>query len=78
MKECAVHGGVTYNRKAYFNDSLVVGFDCNHYADATIETDYRPVYTDKYITLRSFNYTFTECEKLATQLKVIIESSHEI
>ncbi len=78
MQECSVHGGVTYHSKAYFNDNLVVGFDCHHYNDATIETDYRPAHLHDYATLRSFNYTFTECEKLATQLKTIIESSHEI
>ena len=68
------HGGITWFNKVDEFAELAIGFDCAHAWDNSIESDTLKVFNGE---VRSFNYCFEQCEKLAKQI-VAIETDYNL
>jgi len=78
MADLSVHGGITWQRgvdTAYNFGVPTVGFDCTHAWDNSIEHPHRDELDGE---VRSLPYVISECEKLATQVKQLQESSYSV
>lgn len=79
------HGGITYSEKDTQNNSMWIGFDCKHYADAidpNLPSSYKKLEEEneifkKYFNIlsegkiRNYEYVENECKLICTQLHII-------
>ena len=68
VENLSCHGGASWIGKVKDFAEMAVGFDCAHLYDNSIESDTRKVSDGE---VRSFNYCFEQCEKLAKQIATI-------